>query len=179
MTDIEKLLIALLNDETIDFTPKTRTEAYLKNCCDACGCEGLPTPITRQDALLYELAEKLAGGGGGGGGSSDIDALIDGSITEVTSNAENVKRSAFSGCEALTSVSLPVATSIGNNAFSGCKALTSVSLPVATSIGNNAFYSCEALTSVSLPVVTSIGSDAFMDCKALTSVSLPVATSVG
>ena len=48
----------------------------------------------------------------------------------------------------LTSISLPVATSIGNYAFRGCSALTEVSLPAATSIGGNAFYSCSALTSI-------------------------------
>ncbi len=61
--DQEKLLVALINGETVDFEPNTRVEAYLKNCCEGCGCDGLPPPVTRTDALLYALAEKLAGGG--------------------------------------------------------------------------------------------------------------------
>ena len=56
----EELLIALLNGETVDFEPRSRVEAYLKNCCEGCGCDGLPAPITRVDALLYALVEKLS-----------------------------------------------------------------------------------------------------------------------
>lgn len=75
MTNIEQLLTALLNGETLDIVPRTRVEAYLKNCCEGCGCDGLPEPLTRADALLYALAEKLAGGGGGGS-SDDGDDLV-------------------------------------------------------------------------------------------------------
>lgn len=62
---IEELLEALLNDETVDFQPHSRAEAYLKACCEKCGCTGLPEPLSRNDALLYALAEKIAQGGGG------------------------------------------------------------------------------------------------------------------
>lgn len=62
-SNFEKLLQALLNGETVDIQPHSRMEAYLKNCCEGCGCDGLPEPVTRADALLYALAEKLAGGG--------------------------------------------------------------------------------------------------------------------
>ncbi|MGN0990220.1 MAG: leucine-rich repeat protein, partial [Candidatus Ventricola sp.] len=58
--------------------------------------------------------------------------------------------SAFQSCSALTSISLPEATSIGNYAFQSCSALTSISLPVATSIGSNAFYSCSKLEALIL-----------------------------
>lgn len=62
----EVLIKALLNGETVNFEPRSRTEKYLKNCCDKCGCDGLPEPRTRAEALLYQLAEKLAGESGGG-----------------------------------------------------------------------------------------------------------------
>lgn len=62
---VEQALTALLNGEPLeDFTPVSRTEAYLKNCCLACGCDGLPEPITATDVLLYQLAEKMAQAGG-------------------------------------------------------------------------------------------------------------------
>ena len=64
---LEKLLTALLNGEQIDFTPRSRAEAYLKACCEKCGCEGLPEPKSRADALYYALAEQMANGGGGSG----------------------------------------------------------------------------------------------------------------
>lgn len=60
----EQLLNALLNDEVAEFEPISRAEKYLKACCEKCGCEGLPEPISRIDELLYELAEKIAQGGG-------------------------------------------------------------------------------------------------------------------
>lgn len=65
MSKIEDFLNALLNDELANVEAKTRVEKYLKACCEKCGCEGLPEPKTRIDALLYELAEKMKGGGGG------------------------------------------------------------------------------------------------------------------
>ena len=58
-----ELLQALLDGETVDFEPKTKNQAYLKACCERCGCEGLPKPTTINGALLYQLAEKMAGGG--------------------------------------------------------------------------------------------------------------------
>ena len=73
MSKETELLAALLNGERIeDFKPRSRMEAYLKNCCLACGCDGLPEPITETDALLYALAEKVAGGGSSGGGGGGV-----------------------------------------------------------------------------------------------------------
>ena len=94
------------------------------------------------------------------------------------SEIEVIGSSTFSNCDALTSISLPAATSIGKNAFRNCNALTSISLPVATSIGADAFEFCNALTSVELPSAINIGAYAFASCSALTSVSLPAATSI-
>lgn len=47
----------------------SRIEEYLMNCCEMCGCEGLPAPITNTDKLLHHLASILEGGGGGGASS--------------------------------------------------------------------------------------------------------------
>ena len=58
------------------------------------------------------------------------------------------------------------------NAFDQCSALTSVSLPKATSIGNRAFYDCRTLTSVCLPKATTIGDRAFQFCDRLTTLFL-------
>ena len=89
-----------------------------------------------------------------------------------------VREYVFFEKKSLTSIDLPVCTSIGDNAFSGCTALNSINLPVCTSIGTYAFYSCKSLTSIDLPVCTSIGPYTFYRCTALTSINLPVCTSI-
>lgn len=59
MSRKSKLLQALVNDEQTEITPMTRAEKYLKACTEQCGCGGLPQPISRDDELMYELAEKM------------------------------------------------------------------------------------------------------------------------
>ena len=110
---------------------------------------------------------------------SALDALIDRSITEISSSSvTSIGNSAFHNCLALTTVDFPVATSIGSSAFYYCSLLTTVYFPVATSIGNSAFQACSALTTVDFPLATSIGNAAFQACSALTTVDFPVATSI-
>lgn len=134
-------------------------------------------------------------------GGGEIDALIDGTITEVSSgvtsigqyalayrsqltsasfpNATSIGNSAFFSCSALTSVDFPNVTSIGNDVFNGCKVLESVSLPNVASIGNKTFYACYKLNNADFPSATSIGSNAFFNCSALKSVYFPDVTSIG
>ena len=102
---------------------------------------------------------------------------------DATYSVTSIGGSAFSGCTALTSVTIPNSvTSIGGSAFSGCTALTSVTIPNSvTSIGGSAFYGCSGLTSIVIPnSVTSIGDYAFSGCTALTSIEIPNSvTSIG
>ncbi len=93
--------------------------------------------------------------------------------------ATTIGEGAFNRCISLTSVELPAATTIGEGAFGSCTSLTSIELPAATTIGNSAFYNCASLTSVELPVATTIGEYAFGYCSSLTSVELPAATTTG
>ena len=120
-------------------------------------------------------------------------------------DSTSIPSSAFSGCENLTSVTIPDSvTSIGEDAFRGCSSLTSVTIPNSvTSIGDYAFSGVTAeivwgdapqITSIddcafsgykgeSITIsdsVTSIGSSAFRGCSGLTSVTIPDGvTSIG
>lgn len=90
MTSKEKqLLSALVNGESIpDLVPTSRIEAYLKNCCLACGCDGLPAPISTTDALLYKLAEQLAGGSTGSGEAGGGEKTASGVYTPASDTQE-------------------------------------------------------------------------------------------
>lgn len=115
----------------------------------------------------------------GGGDSASIDALIEGSLTEISSNVATVRSYAFYQFGKLESVSFPNATDIGQSAFEYCSALKSVYFPKATNIGQSAFDNCKALTSVDFPNVTTIGDSAFSYSSKLKSADIPNATSIG
>ncbi|WP_279172306.1 leucine-rich repeat protein [Tannerella forsythia] len=66
-------------------------------------------------------------------------------------------------------------TSIGNKAFTGCEVLTSVTLPGSglETIGEKAFMGCEKLSSITIPKsVTTIKEQAFLYCQALGGVTV-------
>ena len=66
-------------------------------------------------------------------------------------------------------------TSIGNEAFTGCEVLTSVTLPESglETIGEKAFMGCEKLLSITIPKsVTTIKEQAFFSCYALGGVTV-------
>ncbi len=65
---------------------------------------------------------------------------------------------------------------ICDSAFEGCSALTSVTIPNSvTSIGNRAFEDCDGLTEVTIPdSVTDIGDWAFDRCSSLQSIIIPL-----
>ena len=122
---------------------------------------------------VSDMAAQIEGIQAGGGGDDGLDALIDRSITEISSSsATSIGSYAFYSCIALTTADFPVATSIGSNAFYSCVALTTADFPVATSIGSYAFYFCRALTTADFPVATSIESNAFRSCSKLKSLLL-------
>lgn len=79
--------------------------------------------------------------------------------------------SAFSGCHALTSITLPESVRyIGSAAFLSCWQLTELRIPAAvTTIGTRTFAYCTWLRDLYLPAsITDIGSEALLDCTSLT-----------
>ena len=83
---------------------------------------------------------------------------------------------AFSGCDGLTSVTIPESvTTIGEGAFNECSGLTSFDIPSGvTSIQRFTFFECSGLNTIDIPDnVVSIGSAAFYGCTGLTSIYIP------
>lgn len=177
ITREEKLLNAIATGETPDIIPITRKEKYLRYLAGV--GEKPAKPITREEMFLDKIR---AGGTGGGGNSSDsqLDAMIDRSITEVSSNVTSIGEYAFYSCKVLTTANLPNVTTIGQYAFQNSSNLTEADFPNATSIGGSTFYGCSSLKTANLPLVTTIsGSGIFYNCKALTTVNLPLITTMG
>ena len=179
MSDVTRLLQALLNGEDIGiFEPKSRTEAYLKNCCLASGVGGLPDPITETDALLYQLAEKL-GTEGGAAKEPYIEETYDANGNLIDVNLvgyTTIRPYAFQKCSKLALTSLPSGlTKIGNYTFHDCTSLALTSLPSGlTGIGDFAFQNCSKLALTSLPSgLTSVGNFTFYGCQKLSLTSLP------
>jgi hypothetical protein len=85
-----------------------------------------------------------------------------GATGAITLPVTGIGAGTFSGCVALISANLPVATAIGAGAFSGCTALETANLPAATAIGEYAFYNCSALASLTLgATLPAIGTSVF------------------
>ena len=107
---------------------------------------------------------------------SDIDALIDRSITEVSSNATRVGANAFDQCKKLVSVNFPNATNVGEYAFRYCVALSEVNIPLMTYLDDYMFQGCTMLETIDLPNVTDVlgnASGIFENCHMLKNVKLP------
>ena len=192
----EELLTALINGEEVEIEPRSRAEKYLNNCIKKCGCDDLPTPRTRIEALYYQLAEQLAGGGGSGESTDTLKALldktksayylfnnyngtnIDGLISyNTTSNVTNMSNM-FYICNNLTSVPLLDTSNVTNmsNMFGGCTNLTSVPLFDTSNVTDmyNMFGGCTNLTSVPLLDTSNVTNmkRMFYGCRALTTVKL-------
>ena len=121
----------------------------------------------------YAKMRKLFGGSGG-----DLDALIDGSLTEITSNAESVRSGAFLGNTWVTKIDLPKALTINTGAFENCTKLMNVNIPSATTMEYDIFKNCKKLVSVNAPLVETIKQYAFNMCVLIESVKFPALTLV-
>ena len=134
------------------------------------------------DALTLDaMVEAIAGLGGGSNGGGDeasvLDSLIDGSITEILSNASSLKAYIFLDSSQLKKASFPLATKIYKEAFNGCSALEEINFPLLRELsGTKTFYNCILLKKVYFPSFigrighsanNSAGSQAFYSCNSL------------
>lgn len=88
------------------------------------------TAIASNNAELEELIEMANAlpDAGSGDESSTVDAIVDGTITELRSNATIVREHAFWAVDSLTKVDLLQATRIPAMAFYNCSALATLIL---------------------------------------------------
>ena len=90
----------------------------------------------------------------------------------------SVRNSAFSVCDALTSVRLMKCTQTEQSAFSYCANLTSVEMPVCSTLGGYTFSGCSALTDVKLPKLTALKGGDFGSCTSLKKLVLQACTTL-
>ena len=86
----------------------------------------------------------------GGDDSILFEAILDRSVTEVTSLVTNIGDYAFYQCSRLVSGNFPMVTNIGRNAFYNNTNLVIIDLHSVVNIGMYAFYGCNKLTSIIL-----------------------------
>lgn len=108
------------------------------------------------------------------------DALVDRSVTEISSPAEHVGQFALHSCSKLKSVNLPNATYIDNSAFKLCTSLTSVVFPKVNRIDPSAFAGCTSLQTADFQCASGAGvyASAFNGCSKLTALILRAAERV-
>ena len=117
----------------------------------------------------------LAASGGG-----DMNAFLEGVLTEIVSDVESVRPYAFYNYATLERASFPNAKTVGGNAFTSCKKLESISFPVLETVGDGSavFSSCEKITEAVFPSVKTVSAYAFMYSN-LNRLDLHCATSIG
>ena len=119
---------------------------------------------------MITAIEGISAGGG------DIDALIDGSITEITSNVESVRAMTFNICTSLKSVNFPKAVSVGNNPFVGCTSLKNANFPALKNVPV-ATFGLASIEIVNLPSAETLSGNVFGD-SSIAEIQLPSLTSV-
>lgn len=113
--------------------------------------------------------------GSSGGSSADtnlIDELISGTITNITTNAEEMRESAFSYCELLEEVNAPNCKGLYATVFSGCSSMIIFNAPLIEYIGLYAFYECGMLGELYFPNANYLEDGAFQACFSLSTITL-------
>lgn len=172
MTNVEALknLYAALGGNAADVADAVTNVDVLNTIAGFLGGEGNATSISEAIENIVPVAP--TGGG-------DIDALIDGSITEINSNAQTIRTNVFTQSQSLVTADFPAATAIGNSAFYQCSALEKVNFPKVTMLGSSVFESCTSLTDINFPEVATINNaSVFRNCSSLAKVNFPKLTTI-
>jgi len=103
----------------------------------------------------------------GGGDTATLDALIEGTLTNLKSNATKVGERVFENYINLTHIDLPNATAIYSYAFNGCKSLLKANLPKTFNLDWYAFQDCSKLKEV-ITNASYLNQKVFYNCDSLT-----------
>lgn len=155
------------------------------------GKTGKTEPLT-----LDQMATEINDIQTGGGDSSLVDAIIDRTIEEISSNVDAIGCNAFESCEELVTANFPLAEYVDEKAFYNCWGLVNASFPEVTDLyhkglagcsqlsnlympkldyaASYAFEACRKLQNIDFPKLKNINEYAFYDCWGLESVNLPV-----
>lgn len=104
---------------------------------------------------------------GGSDESAVVDSILNGSITEISSDVTTVRQNVLSQCTSLVTANFPLITTVPMNMFSKCTALKNVNVSSARSVNTTAFQNCTSLENLDLPVCESITQNAFNGATAL------------
>lgn len=150
------------------------TESKLVAIADAIRSVGSLSGSMTLDQMASAILS-LSGGGGGGGG--DIDAFVDGTISEVTTSASKVRDYCFNSASGLTKFIGTQVLSVGPNAFYACINLSTITLKMSR-CGQYAFAYCSKLDDTgalfsNFTNQSSIAASAFRNCG-FTSIDYPL-----
>ena len=104
----------------------------------------------------------------GGGTDGAMDALVDKSITEYSSDSiTSIGDYAFHSCKELVNIDFPNVVTVGINAFNKCTKIETANFPMLKTISQQAFYACTKMRSFNAPNVEIVGANAFNNCNSL------------
>ena len=112
-----------------------------------------------------------------GGYEDGVEAVLNGTLTEVTSQATEVRQYIFYNT-GLTHASFPNAKTIGSYAFYSCDNLTGVDMPLVETISTSSFYMCLGLLSVTMPKLKATASNCFGNCTKLAKADFSALTEI-
>lgn len=107
----------------------------------------------------------------GEGAVNEIDALLNGNITEITSYVTTLIDYAFAYSKSLTSITLPNVIILSSFALNNCNKLKNVEIPNVTTIKRYSLGAC-GIASLNLPNVETIEEYAFAWCGNLKNIYL-------
>lgn len=182
LTEMPDKILGIQTSEDLDaeLTEQQQLISELKTTLENKAAGGVT--INNQDKTITENGTYTADSGYTGLGTvtvdvvpppSDIDALIDRSITEVSSNVTAVGDYAFSRCKNLASVNFPFVYKLGSFAFANCINLTSVDFPKLQYGSASMFSTCKSLKEINLPMLLAADTSSFSSCSGLPKICLP------